>query len=69
MKQYDRGLSYILDSLEYSIRTKSDNGMLPCMGIFEQFRQYSSSEETQKLYNEFIRDVQKLSVYAWSPQV
>ncbi|WP_098746643.1 helix-turn-helix transcriptional regulator [Paenibacillus sp. EZ-K15] len=67
-KQYDRGLSYILDSLKYSIRTKSDNGMLRCMGIFEQFRQYSS-KETQKLYNEYIRDVQKLSVYAWSPQV
>ena len=67
-KQYDRGLSYILDSLEYSIRIKSDNGMLRCMGIFEQFRQYAS-EEIQKRYNEFIRDVQKLSVYAWSPLV
>lgn len=67
-KQYDWGLSYILDSLEYSIRIKSDNGMLRCMGIFEQFRQYAS-EEIQKRYNEFIRDVQKLSVYAWSPLV
>ncbi|MGE7822800.1 helix-turn-helix domain-containing protein [Paenibacillus sp. NPDC093718] len=67
-KQYDRGLSYILDSLEYSIRIKSDNGMLRCMGIFEQFRQYAS-EEIQERYNEFIRDVQKLSVYAWSPLV
>ncbi|OME95263.1 MULTISPECIES: helix-turn-helix domain-containing protein [Paenibacillus] len=67
-KQYNRGLSYILDSLEYSIRIKSDNGMLRCMGIFEQFRQYAS-EEIQKRYNEFIRDVQKLSVYAWSPLV
>ncbi|WP_100537936.1 helix-turn-helix transcriptional regulator [Paenibacillus sp. GM2FR] len=67
-KQYDRGLSYILDSLEYSIRIKSDNGMLRCMGIFEQFRQYAS-EEIQKRYNEFIRNVQKLSVYAWSPLV
>ncbi|PJN55895.1 hypothetical protein PAEVO_26180 [Paenibacillus sp. GM2FR] len=67
-KQYDRGLSYILDSLAYSIRIKSDNGMLRCMGIFEQFRQYAS-EEIQKRYNEFIRDVQKLSVYAWSPLV
>ena len=38
------------------------------MGIFEQFRQYAS-EEIQKRYNEFIRDVQKLSVYAWSPLV
>jgi len=67
-KQYDRGLSFILDSLEYSIKIKSDNGMLRCMGIFEQFR-HSSSEEIQKRYEELIREVQKLSVYAWSPQV
>ena len=30
-KQYDHGLSYILDSLEYSIRIKSDNG---CCGAW-----------------------------------
>ncbi|WP_106406069.1 helix-turn-helix domain-containing protein [Paenibacillus solani] len=67
-KQYDRGLSYILDSLEYSIRIKSDNGMLRCMGIFEQFR-HSSSEEILRRYDELIGAVQKLSVYAWSPVV
>ncbi|AWP27061.1 helix-turn-helix domain protein [Paenibacillus vortex V453] len=67
-KQFDRGLAYILDSLEYSIRTKSDNGMLRCMGIFEQFRHFSS-EDTQRRYTELVQDVQKLSVYAWSPQV
>ncbi|WP_054402880.1 hypothetical protein [Paenibacillus solani] len=67
-KQYDSGLSYILDSLEYSIRIKSDNGMLRCMGIFEQFR-HSSSEDILKRYDKLIREVQKLSVYAWSPQV
>lgn len=67
-KQYDRGLSYILDSLEFSIRIKSDNGMLRCMGIFEQFR-HSASEEIQKRYDELIREVQKLSVYEWSPQL
>ncbi|GAA0836922.1 hypothetical protein GCM10008915_26050 [Bifidobacterium pullorum subsp. gallinarum] len=68
IKQFDRGLAYILDSLEYSIRTKSDNGMLRCMGIFEQFRHFSS-EDTQRRYTELVQDVQKLSVYAWSPQV
>ncbi|MCI1776160.1 MAG: helix-turn-helix domain-containing protein [Paenibacillus lautus] len=67
-KQYDHGLSYILDSLEYSIRIKSDNGMLRCMGIFEQFR-HAATEDILKRYNELIRDVQKLSVYAWSPVV
>ncbi len=67
-KKFDRGLTFIVDSLEYSIRIKSDRGMLRCMGIFEQFRQYAS-EEIQKRYNESIRDVQKLSVYAWSPLV
>lgn len=67
-KQFDRGLAYIMDSLEYSIRTKSDNGMLRCMGIFEQFR-HLSSEDTQKRYAQLIQNVQKLSVYAWSPLV
>jgi len=67
-KKYDRGLSYILDSLEFSIRIKSDNGMLRCMGIFEQFRQ-SASEEILQRYEKSIRAVQKLSVYDWSPVV
>ncbi|GIP04002.1 hypothetical protein J28TS4_24090 [Paenibacillus lautus] len=67
-KQQNRGLSYILDSLEYSIRIKSDNGMLRCMGIFEQFR-HAATEDILNRYNELIRDVQKLSVYAWSPVV
>ncbi|MFE9274689.1 transcriptional regulator [Paenibacillus glucanolyticus] len=67
-KQYDRGLKYIVDSLEYSIKIKSDRGMLRCMGIFEQFRHFSS-EDIQGRYTELIRDVQKLSVYAWSPLV
>jgi transcriptional regulator with XRE-family HTH domain len=67
-KKFNRGLTFIVDSLEYSIRIKSDRGMLRCMGIFEQFRQYSS-EEIQKRYKDLISDVQKLSVYAWSPLV
>lgn len=67
-RQFDRGLSYILDSLDYSIRIKSDNGMLRCMGIFEQFR-HSASEEILQRYEKLIRTVQKLSVYDWSPVV
>lgn len=67
-KKFDCGLTFIINSLEYSIRIKSDRGMLRCMGIFEQFRQYAS-EEIQERYNELIREVQKLSVYAWSPLV
>ena len=38
------------------------------MGIFEQFR-HAATEDILKRYNELIRDVQKLSVYAWSPVV
>lgn len=67
-KQYDRGLSFILDSLEYSLKIKSDNGMLRCMGIFEQFCP-SASEDILKRYEKLIREVQQLFVYAWSPQV
>ncbi|MEK4117915.1 helix-turn-helix transcriptional regulator [Paenibacillus sp. FSL W8-0919] len=67
-KQYDRGLAYIVDSFEYSIRIRSDKGMLRCMGLFEQFRSYASAEIQQR-YQELIREVQKLSVYAWMPVV
>lgn len=67
-KKFDHGLTFIVDSLEYSIRIKSDRGMLRCMEIFEQFCKYSS-QEIQKRYNDLISNVQKLSVYAWSPQV
>ena len=56
LQKFDRGLAFIVDSLEYSIRIKSDRGMR-CMGIFEQFRQYSS-QEIQKRYNDLISDVQ-----------
>ena len=67
-KQYERGLAYIVDSFEYSIRIRSDKGMLRCMGLFEQFRSYASAEIQQR-YQELIREVQKLSVYAWMPVV
>ncbi|PCL93846.1 helix-turn-helix domain-containing protein [Paenibacillus lautus] len=67
-KKLNRGLVYIVDSMEYSIKINSDRGMLRCMGIFEQFR-HAATEDILKRYNELIRDVQKLSVYAWSPQV
>ena len=67
-KQYDRGLAYIVDSFEYAIRIRSDKGMLRCMGLFEQFRSFASSEIQQR-YQELITEVQKLSVYAWMPVV
>ena len=67
-KQYERGLAYIVDSFEYAIRIRSDKGMLRCMGLFEQFRSFASSEILQR-YQELIREVQKLSVYAWMPVV
>ncbi|ANY75654.1 transcriptional regulator [Paenibacillus ihbetae] len=55
-EQYERGLAYIVDSFEYSIRIRSDKGMLRCMGLFEQFRSYASAE-IQKRYQELIREV------------
>ncbi|MFE0397594.1 hypothetical protein [Paenibacillus lactis] len=67
-KQYERGLAYIVDSFEYSIRIRSDKGMLRCMGLFEQFRLFASPQIQQR-YQEMISEVQKLSVYAWMPVV
>ncbi|ANY75651.1 transcriptional regulator [Paenibacillus ihbetae] len=67
-KRYEEGLAYIVDSLEYSIRIRSDKGMLRCMGLFEQFRPFASPEIQQR-YQNLISEVQKLSVYAWLPMI
>ena len=58
--RYESGLKFILESLENSIKINSDKGMLRCMGVFEQFRHYSSNELQQK-YKYLVKDVQSLN--------
>lgn len=60
LKQFDKGLKLILDSLEKSITINSDNGMLRCMGVFEQFRNFSTLEVQQR-YRGLVCEVQKLN--------
>jgi len=67
-KRYELGLAYIVNSLEYSIRIRSEKGMLRCMGLFEQFRSFASPEILQR-YQNLISEVQKLSIYAWLPVI
>lgn len=58
--RYESGLKFILESLENSIKINSDKGMLRCMGVFEQFRHYSSNE-LQLKYKYLVKDVQSLN--------
>ncbi|KZS44661.1 transcriptional regulator [Paenibacillus glucanolyticus] len=60
LKQFDKGLELILDSLEKSIAINSDSGMLRCMGLFEQFRSFSTLELQQR-YRSLVCEVQKLN--------
>ncbi|WP_127592393.1 helix-turn-helix domain-containing protein [Paenibacillus lautus] len=60
LKQFNKGLQLILDSLEKSIAINSDNGMLRCMGLFEQFREFSTIDLQQK-YRKLVYKVQKLN--------
>ncbi|WP_339294288.1 helix-turn-helix transcriptional regulator [Paenibacillus sp. FSL W7-1279] len=59
-KNYDKGLQFILESLDRSITINSNRGMLRCMGLFEQFRDFSSYE-CQKRYKTLVSEVQDLN--------
>ncbi|GAE04944.1 hypothetical protein [Paenibacillus sp. JCM 10914] len=67
-EEYDSGLSYIVDSLSYSLMIKSDKGVLRCMGIFQQYR-HKATPETINRYAELIYQVQKSSIYEWRPLI
>lgn len=60
LKNYDKGLQFILESLDRSITINSNRGMLRCMGLFEQFRDFSSYE-CQKRYKTLVSEVQDLN--------
>ncbi|EHB67185.1 MULTISPECIES: helix-turn-helix domain-containing protein [Paenibacillus] len=59
-QKYNNGIEYILKSLENCIAINSSNGMLRCMGIFEEFRQFAT-DEAQKHYKKLVSEVQKLN--------
>lgn len=59
-KNYDKGLQFILESLDNSITINSNRGMLRCMGLFEQFRDFSSLD-AKKRYKILVSEVQNLN--------
>ncbi|AKG36444.1 helix-turn-helix domain-containing protein [Paenibacillus durus] len=52
------GLDYILRSLQFSVKIRSEHNILNCIGLFEQYR-YVASTTQQKEYKRLIREVQK----------
>lgn len=52
------GIKYVLDSLNFCIQIGSDRGIIRCVGLFEQFREYTNME-TQLLYKKLIGEVHK----------
>ncbi|ANY75650.1 transcriptional regulator [Paenibacillus ihbetae] len=60
LKRFEKGMEYILESLKYCIAINSSNGMLRCMGIFEQFRQ-NATDEAQQQYKKLVSEVQKIN--------
>ncbi|QOT11542.1 helix-turn-helix transcriptional regulator [Paenibacillus sp. JNUCC32] len=60
LKHFEKGLQFILESLQQSIAINNDNGMLRCMALFEQFREFSTIDLQQK-YRKLVCEVQKLN--------
>ncbi|MDQ0089997.1 transcriptional regulator with XRE-family HTH domain [Paenibacillus anaericanus] len=52
--EYDTGIEYILESMESSVRISSENCIIRCVSLFEQYR-YTASLEAQRKYEELMR--------------
>lgn len=59
-ERYEKGIEHILESLKNSIIINSDSGMIRCMGLYEQFRRFSTKEQEQK-YKILVEEVQVLN--------
>jgi transcriptional regulator with XRE-family HTH domain len=54
------GLNYVLKSLSFCIKIGSDRGIIRCVGLFEQFRDFTSTE-MQCEYKNLIGEVHKIN--------
>lgn len=54
------GLEYVLRSLSFCIKIGSDRGLIRCVGLYEQFRDYTS-ETMQQEYKNLIGEVHKIN--------
>ncbi|MGZ7441227.1 helix-turn-helix domain-containing protein [Paenibacillus sp. TH7-28] len=59
-KAFVQGLEYVLDSLAFAIEIYNRYGMLKCIGLFEQYRNFAS-EAANERYKILISEVQKLN--------
>lgn len=57
---FGRGLGYVLDSLAFVIEIRNGYGMLKCVGLFEQYRNFAT-EAASGRYKNLIGEVQKLN--------
>ncbi|KWX79504.1 helix-turn-helix domain-containing protein [Paenibacillus jilunlii] len=55
-----RGLVYLFQSLDLSVRMNSDSGIVGCVALFEQYRHLSSVEDRER-YKILIGEVQKIN--------
>ncbi len=55
-----RGLVYLFQNLDLSVRMNSDSGIVGCVALFEQYRHLSSVED-QERYKILIGEVQKIN--------
>lgn len=56
----DRGLKYVLESLSNAVIINSNKGILRCIGLFEEYRNFSTSEEKQE-FKKLISEVYKFN--------
>lgn len=59
-KDINRGLKYVLESLSNAVIINSSKGILRCIGLFEEYRNFSTSEEKQK-FSKLVSEVYKLN--------
>ncbi|RRJ67734.1 XRE family transcriptional regulator [Paenibacillus oralis] len=59
-KDFAQGLKYVLDSLAFAIEIYNRYGMLKCIGIFEQYRNFAT-EAANERYKNLISEVRKLN--------
>lgn len=57
-QEFARGLEYVLDSMQFAIEIYNSYGILKCIGLFEQHRNFAT-EAANGRYKKLISEVQK----------
>ncbi|MEC0137422.1 helix-turn-helix transcriptional regulator [Paenibacillus macerans] len=59
-KAFAQGLEYVLNSLAFAIEIYNRYGILKCVGLFEQYRNFATKAANER-YKNLISEVQKLN--------